>query len=308
MIVSTFPGFSEQEALRDLSPTDSDNNARHTMLRTPDGRLAGWISAEPSSHHSLSLMEGPDASENDSTDGLSSPASCAPLGLRDNDYLKKTRTEGTAFFDTCVKESIMNSSTGELKASRRVRRGDVVAVERPLVALQTSEAMPWVVACPGCIRHVGSLDVQLALATGSVDRTNAFDSGSWKTDVLPSEASVRRHQSNGVMELTDSSDEKPDNELEEVPEEGLPSIAGLSTRFDQVSSTTGLFFTLAGCDDRGRSCGTSYESLSVLTLQAHATLSCYGRSSTVLRIHEWCMSSTYYSSSRLGLLVTPQAA
>lgn len=269
MIVSTFPGFSEQEALRELSPTDSGSDARYstseasTMLRTPDGRLAGWLLAKPSSPRSLCLTERPGASENDSTDGPSSPLSCVPLRLRDNDHLEKTRTEGTVFFDTCIKGGIMNSvdegmsSTGELKASRRVRRGDVVAVERPFIALQTSEAMPWVVACPGCVRHVGSLDFQLALATGSVDRTDAFDSGSRRTDMLPSQASVRQHQSNGVVELltdssdekTNSSDEKPDNELEEELEEGLPPIAGLSTRFDQVNSTTAFFFTLAGCDD-----------------------------------------------------------
>lgn len=284
MIVSTFPGFSEQEALRELSPTDSDSDARHstseasTMMRTPDGRLAGWISAEPSNRHSLCKMERPGASENDYTDGPSSPASCVPLGLRDNNYLEKTRTEGTAFFMNGVAEGTSSTGRygcgsgascaensesspppprgllwdhqpfvyGELKASRRVRRGDVVAVERPLVALQNSEAMPWVVACPGCLRHVGSLDVQLALATGSVDRTDAFNSGSRETDVLPPQASVRQHQSNGVVELAGSSDEEPDKELEE----SLPPIAGLSTRFAQVNSIMDFFFTCAACDDR----------------------------------------------------------
>lgn len=58
--------------------------------------------------------------------------------------------------------------------SKDVSRGDIVAVERPLEAVQTSEALPWVVACPGCLRHVGSLELQLAIASGEAGRAEAF--------------------------------------------------------------------------------------------------------------------------------------
>eukprot|EP00903_Cladosiphon_okamuranus_P010088 g9555.t1 len=61
-----------------------------------------------------------------------------------------------------------------MTASRAVRRGDVVAVERPLAAAQSSQTLPWVAACPGCLRHVGSLEAQLAIASGERDRAEAF--------------------------------------------------------------------------------------------------------------------------------------
>lgn len=59
-------------------------------------------------------------------------------------------------------------------ASKDISRGEVVAVERPLAAVQTAEALPWVVVCPGCLRHVGGLDLQLAVASGKVARAKAF--------------------------------------------------------------------------------------------------------------------------------------
>lgn len=75
------------------------------------------------------------------------------------------------------------SSAGEdggpvMTASRRIRRGDVVAVERPRVAAQSSKTLPWVAACPGCLRHVGTLDAQLAIASGERDRAEVFSFGS----------------------------------------------------------------------------------------------------------------------------------
>lgn len=67
-----------------------------------------------------------------------------------------------------------------MATSKAVRRGDVVAVERPLIAAQTSRALPWVTACPGCLRHVGNLDVQLMIASGKLSRAEAFRLGSRK--------------------------------------------------------------------------------------------------------------------------------
>lgn len=61
------------------------------------------------------------------------------------------------------------------KTSRNVARGDVISVERPRAAVQTSNALPWVIACPGCLRHVGTLDLQLAIASGRWDRAQALD-------------------------------------------------------------------------------------------------------------------------------------
>lgn len=81
------------------------------------------------------------------------------------------------------------SSTGEMvfhagchnhyhqgyRTSRKIARGHVISVERPRAALQTSDALPWVIACPGCLRHVGTLDLQLAIAAGRWDRAQALD-------------------------------------------------------------------------------------------------------------------------------------
>lgn len=75
------------------------------------------------------------------------------------------------------------------KTSKKISRGDVVAVERPLAALQASDALPWVLACPGCLRHVGSLDLQLAIVSGTWDRARASDYPTIPPSTHPSVAS-----------------------------------------------------------------------------------------------------------------------
>lgn len=87
--------------------------------------------------------------------------------------------EGSTSSPTELPFSVAGEAGGPVVvASRAVQRGDVVAIERPLAAAQTSQTLPWVAACPGCLRHVGTLETQLGIASGERDRAEAFRPGS----------------------------------------------------------------------------------------------------------------------------------
>ena len=216
MIASTFPGFSEQEALGELCPAYSDASpstvgGASPMLRGFDGRLAGWISAPRSDHRGSCMRSFVAATENGRSSSCDGPdltaSSCVTEEVR-----------GSGGDSSCDHQSPV---CRELRASRHVRRGDIVAVERPIVALQTSEAMPWVVACPGCLRHVGSLDIQLAIASGKVSRAEAFDESSSRI----SDAWQQQQSGKTLPEQ---------QELDKGLVDRLPPVAGVSERFNQV--------------------------------------------------------------------------
>lgn len=138
--------------------------------------------------------------------------------------------------------------------SKAVRRGDVVAVERPLIAAQSSRALPWVAACPGCLRHVGSLDVQLTIASGKLGRTEAFRVESEKAatgstgagpmstspgPTLPTAAAAAAaHRRQTVAGREEEGEQGGNGGGREGVESGtgaeLPALEGLSERFVQV--------------------------------------------------------------------------
>lgn len=111
------------------------------------------------------------------------------------------------------------------KTVRQVSRGDVVAIERPLVAMQLSAAMPWVIACPGCLRHVGNLDLQLAVASGACFRAQALEYLCTRSSAFG--ATVQ--EEGPVLSETDE-----DNQGEPRIFDHLPVVPGLSERFSQV--------------------------------------------------------------------------
>lgn len=125
------------------------------------------------------------------------------------------------------------------KTVRPVSRGDVVAIERPLAALQLSAAMPWVIACPGCLRYIGNLDLQLAVASGACFRAQALEYLRTRSSELG--ATFRQGKQDDTEEVqgagagVDETD-RDDNQGASSSYDGrqLPVVPGLSERFSQV--------------------------------------------------------------------------
>lgn len=161
---STFPGLSRAEGLREVQALNSDENqaaSQHEqqqptqdLLVHGDGKnggglLAGWLAAEAPTPH------------------LSGRETCRAIS--------DERARSNGYLDGMSSSSSHHRHSGGYKTSRAITRGDVVSVERPVAAMQTSSALPWVIACPGCLRHVGTLDLQLAIASGRCDRARALE-------------------------------------------------------------------------------------------------------------------------------------
>ncbi|CAN0030917.1 unnamed protein product [Ectocarpus sp. 4 AP-2014] len=155
LLTSTFSDIAEGEALRELHPGGEGDGADATLLPTRHGRLASWLSAAPSP---------PRLGSRARSTGFARDPPVSPAGVGNG--------VGNGFPDQQAA-----TTTPTTRTSKAVRRGDVVAVERPLVAAQTSGTLPWVAACPGCLRHVGGLDAQLAVASGARTRAEAFRFG-----------------------------------------------------------------------------------------------------------------------------------
>lgn len=187
VLPSTFPNLSEDEALRELHLNGGSDDAGGSSGSTPysstlppllahHGRLAGWVSGLPDTTNTS-------ASSSTAVQAVSSPAhksqtdrgsGTSPEGNR-ADSGGGEGGEGPTIGPTELSFSAAGADGGPaLTASRAIRRGDVVAAERPLAAAQSSQTLPWVAACPGCLRHVGTLDTQLAVASGKLDRAEAF--------------------------------------------------------------------------------------------------------------------------------------
>ena len=210
MLKSTFPAFKSKEAERelissggggmsgDVSPTTTP------IFRSSNGLLAGWITPPPpfsqrayvntattltataaaavntgpngtipSARYSTTAGENPAPTRASRQVAGSAPtltnSSATAIGDKVGDFFipGKVTPDGSR----CGQPSL---GVPSFTVSIDVCRGDVVAIERPLFALQGSQALPWVVACPGCLRHVGTLEVQLAIASGEVSRAEAF--------------------------------------------------------------------------------------------------------------------------------------
>lgn len=179
LLTSTFSDITEGEAHHELHPGGEGSGVDATLLPTRHGRLAGWLSAATSTPRQGSRARSTGFARKP-------PVSPAGVGNGVGNGLPDQQAEATT----------------TTTMSKAVRRGDVVAVERPLVAAQTSGTLPWVAACPGCLRHVGGLDAQLAVASGARTRAEAFRSG-------PHAAAA-------------------------TAEQGLPVVEGVSERFVRV--------------------------------------------------------------------------
>lgn len=207
---STFPRLSLAEISRELrsSSNERDDNDQRLLVRAEgDGEslLAGWLvradaavvvaderSTDATEKKGVSeigrgqvarvghadVENGHDLGRDICTDRLSS-ADLHHHHHHDHHQQQQNRhsqpkvqSEGAEPIQRRVfsAEAKRSDNCWEYKTSRNISQGDVVAVERPLAAIQTSDAMPWVVACPGCLRHVGSLDLQLAIASNKLDR------------------------------------------------------------------------------------------------------------------------------------------
>lgn len=202
-------------------------------------------------------------------------------------------------------------------ASRAIRRGDVVAIERPLAAAQSSQTLPWVAACPGCLRHVGTLDTQLAIASGERDRAEAFRP---EAETAVAAAAAAAAEAAGGMSPTPPEHDVPgaapcfrrSAESSGLDSEGgggggdhgcgrsrgggngarLPPLEGLSERFLQVGES------LRG--GNGDTCKKRWTSAMVLALQRRYLLSfllparCHAMRTRIDRL-SWlgCSTTTY---------------
>ncbi len=218
VLTSTFPDFSEEEALFELNSGGSAPSSPAPLRR---GVLAGWlrgfpatgavglacsagrddpavtaITATPAPPRRLSTNP-PTKREGDSGGDAREERPCARNrgGGGGDDRVAPVVAGGRAAGDRQVEDAAWQppfpipgnnppwfrlSSAGEGPrpvTSKAVRRGDVVAVERPLLAAQSSGTLPWAAACPGCLRHVGSLEAQLAIASGRLSRAEALRCG-----------------------------------------------------------------------------------------------------------------------------------
>mmetsp|Transcript_32973 Transcript_32973/g.62091 ORF Transcript_32973/g.62091 Transcript_32973/m.62091 type:complete len:350 (+) Transcript_32973:118-1167(+) len=75
-----------------------------------------------------------------------------------------------------VRVSFVGEARGRgLLATRRISKGEVFLIETPLVSVQDVSTSAQVLACGCCMRFVGSLDVQAAVASGARSRIHVLE-------------------------------------------------------------------------------------------------------------------------------------
>lgn len=260
MLLSTFPGFSEEDVQRELGEASCHDQLQHNLgglWRSSGGNgqilSASWIvptSSESCTPPVRCMMTGSiDCSGRESYGPLRSHREGTEIALSSNHKpLDMIVPDGETQEGGCKLASITGSGISPCQGRnkyttcRKIAQGDVVAVERPLAAVQTSEALPWVVACPGCLRHVGSLDLQLSIASGQWDRANAlnFPQQQQREQLSVPEGSQSRGSGGSGTDPFRTggiATEMGDQSSRESPTlEGLslPPIPGLTERFSEV--------------------------------------------------------------------------
>lgn len=256
-LASTFPALSADDALRELTPCGGDGGRSSSssssingnglpFLPMGHGHAAGWLSPLPAATSTVTATS--------LCTVTTSITRCLRPNAVDGDVAGSTQessaSSAEAGKDVGVGGGASTFVRGEiLPTSKAIRRGDVVAVERPLVAAQASRTLPWVAACPGCLRHVGGLETQLAVAAGTLPRSEAFlagsDGASAKATPIPTaaaEVQAKISQSGhdnaaGPQAVVGAREE--DGEGLSGNGNGLPELDGITERFARVRESFG---------------------------------------------------------------------
>lgn len=272
LLTSTFPALSKDDALRELTPCGGDGG-RSSSSRSSNGvtdgdvplihgHTAGWLSTLPATSNTATTGNS-QCSRTSNIDGYASHDAGTTQDLSGTPAAtagEESGGEPSSFFQG-----------GLLATSKAIRRGDVVAVERPLIAAQASQSLPWVVACPGCLRHVGGLDIQLAVAAGMLCRSEAFLVGADQDSATQADqdlatAKAAPSATAGATEeaivkaagLEDKNGTSLQAALGDQGEDGegpggsgvLPELGGISERFARVRGDfgrEGLLLRWRGC-------------------------------------------------------------